>query len=75
MKDEEYAALKADVASRNEKLATMRKDKEAKVEGLETLKAQIRDIQKATDPLEVRLREETSRRRGGPAAATIGLGG
>lgn len=75
MTDEEFAALEADVAERNDKLADLRGQKETAGEVFDALKAEIRTLQKETDPLETKLREETSRRRGGPAAATIGLGG
>lgn len=75
MNDEEFAALEAEVADRNEKLAILREDKESRVAELESVKDEIRALQKETDPLETKLREENSRRRGGPPAATIGLGG
>lgn len=74
MTDEEFAALEADVAARNGQLATLREDKESRTAELESVKAEIQTLQKETDPLETKLREETSRRNGTPMA-TIGLGG
>lgn len=73
MSDEEFAALEADVAARNEQLATLREDKESRTAELESVKAEIQALQKETDPLEVKLREEDSRR-GGRPMETIGLG-
>lgn len=74
MSDEEFAALEADVASRNDKLADLRGQKETAADLLESVKAEIQTLQKETDPLETKLREENSRRNGTPMA-TIGLGG
>lgn len=75
MTDEEYAALQADVASRNEQLAILREDKDSRAAELEEVRDEIRALQKETDPLEVKLREETSRRAGTTSTDTIGLGG
>lgn len=75
MTDEEYAALEKDVAERNAKLAAWREEKDGLAEEIDVLRSQIRDLQKATDPLEVKLREETSRRAGTTSTDTIGLGG
>lgn len=74
MTDEEFAALKADVAERNDRLAEMREVKEAKTEELEGIKADIRTLQKETDPLETQLRTE-DRNRAGRHMDEIGLGG
>ena len=75
MKDEEYAALKKDVADRNVKLSALRDKKDGLGNEADVLKSQIIDMQKATDPLEIKLREETSRRAGTTSADKIGLGG
>lgn len=78
MTDEEFAALQAEVETRNAALAEMRKTKDEKVAALEAelepLRAEIKTLQAETDPLEEQLREE-DRRRAGRGMDTIGLGG